>query len=41
MTTHAELTPQVLMDRFFSLIRDVKIFDELSPSVLERYLGKV
>lgn len=38
MPTHAELTPQVLMDRFFSLIRDVKIFDELSPLVLERYL---
>ncbi|WP_235630437.1 hypothetical protein [Xanthomonas citri] len=38
MTTRAELTPQVLMDRFLSLIRDVKDFDELSRLVLERYL---
>lgn len=38
MTTHTELTPQVLMDRFLSLIRDVENFDELSPLVLERYL---
>ncbi|MCC4588614.1 hypothetical protein LL962_16145 [Xanthomonas sp. NCPPB 1067] len=38
MTTHTEPTPQVLLDRFFSLIRDVKNFDELSPLVLERYL---
>nr|WP_267191031.1 hypothetical protein [Xanthomonas dyei] len=38
MTTHTELTPQALMDRFLSLIRDVKNFDELSPLVLEKYL---
>lgn len=38
MTTHTELTPQVLMDRFLSLIRDVENFDELSPLILERYL---
>ncbi|MCC8553067.1 hypothetical protein [Xanthomonas hortorum] len=38
MTTHTKLTPQVLMDRFLSLIRDVENFDELSPLVLERYL---
>ncbi|WP_372159278.1 hypothetical protein ACCQ26_22030 [Xanthomonas arboricola pv. pruni] len=38
MTTHTELTPQVLMYRFLSLIREVENFDELSPLVLERYL---
>ncbi len=41
MTTRTELLPQVLVDRLLSLIRDVKDFDELSPLVLERYLGKL